>query len=267
MKDIRIFGLCLAVTFALSAMAASSAFAGEYITCVKVAKENKEFHGRYTDKTCGVLSPTSTGRYERGSPTFPVTFTSKTATVDWRSAAGAMDCKASTGTGEILGSKANLEETTFTQCELSILAACTNLSIYEETGKYSPSEITVLSSSELVDHGEKGPSGLEPAEGEVWNAFSADPESALYPYQAVWVCEPGIIFRMSGSMSGVVSPVNAKASKKGTLTFGEGKGEQDLVTEYSENGGLTWEPTGPNVLTEAASIKYASDVEVTPFAP
>jgi hypothetical protein len=131
-----------------------------------------------------------------------------------------------------------------------------------ETGKYTPSGITMVSVTQLIDHGERGPSGLEPAEGEVWNSFAPDPASPLYPYQAMFICEPGVIFRLGGTVSALVTPVSAKASTKGVETFGEGKGEQDLVTEFSENGGETWEPTGPNVLTLTSDTKTASAVEV-----
>jgi hypothetical protein len=267
MKRISTVGLSVVAMFAFSAMAASSALAGEYITCVKVAKENKKFHGKYTGNNCAVLSATSEGKYERGSPAFPVTFTTKSKMVQLSSAAGSVNCKESAGKGAILGPKMSLEERTLTECLHPIGGKCTNLSTYLETHKYAPSKITLVSLSELVDHGENGPSGLEPAEGEVWDSLSADAESTLYPYQAVFICEPGIILRMGGSTSGVVAPVNLKKSNKGTLTFGREEGEQDLVTEFSENGGETWESTGPNVLMEAASIKYSSHLEVTSFAP
>ncbi len=266
MKRIGIVGLSVVAMLAFGAMAASSAFAGEYITCVKVVKEDKKFHGKYTDNTCAVLSATSSGKYERGSPAFPISFTSKSRAVFLSSAAGRITCKESKSMGTLLSATTGEEETTFTECTIG-LGPCTNLSTYEETGKFTPSEITILNVTKLIDHGEKGPSGLEPEEGEVWSSFGPDLSSPLYPYQAVFICEPGVIFRVSGTASAVVAPVLAKASKKGTFTFGEGKGEQDLVTEYSENGGETWEPTGPNVETTTIDTKTASDVEVADGTP
>jgi hypothetical protein len=95
MKRISIVWLSLAAMLTFSAMVAPSAFAGEYITCVKVAKEGKRYHGKYTDNTCAVLSATSEGKYERGSPAFPIAFTSKSKTAVFGSAAGKIFCKAS----------------------------------------------------------------------------------------------------------------------------------------------------------------------------
>ncbi len=167
----------------------------------------------------------------------------------------------SKGTGSLLSATKDLEETTFETCVLSLTnGKCTNLAGF--TGSYS-GKITSVSLTTLIDHGEKGPSGDEPAEGEVWNSFEPDPESALFPYQAVYICEPGVIFRTTGTTSAVVTPVLGKPSPKGTETFGAGKGEQDLVTEFSENGGETWENTGPNVETVTGSVKFSEKLEVS----
>jgi hypothetical protein len=266
MKRIGIVGLSVVTMFAFGAMAASSAFAGEYITCVKVSKEDKKFHGRYTDNTCAALSATSSGKYERGSPTFPIAFTSKSKVATLSSDAGRITCKESTGKGTLLSATTGEGETTFTECE-SGFGPCTNLSAYEETGKFTPADITTLTLTTLIDHGEKGPSGLEPAEGEVWSSSAPDPASPLYPYELVIICEPGFILRTGDTASAVLAPVLAKASNKGTFALGEGKGEQDLVSEFSENGGETWNPTGANVETLTSDIKTASDVEVADGTP
>ncbi len=261
MKRIGIVGLSLVATFAFSAMAASSALAGLYITCVKAAKVGKVYSGLYTNNNCSTMSATKEGKYEAGSPKFPVKATGTTKEAVLSSAAGDIKCKKSKGTGSLLSATKDLEETIFETCILSLTnGKCTNLAGF--TGSYS-GKITAVSLTTLIDHGEKGPSGGEPAEGEVWNAFAPDPESALYPYQAVYICEPGVEFRTSGTTSAVATPVLGKPSPKGTLTFGAGKGEQDLVTEFSENGGETWESTGPNVETVTASIKLGEKVELT----
>ncbi len=257
MKRIGIVGLSLIAMFAFSAMAASSASAGEYITCGKAAKSGKTYLGKYTNNNCSTLG--SGGKYERGAVSnVKVTSTTKEAVLS--SAAGDIKCKKSKGTGTLINGKMNLEETTFETCVLSLTdGKCTNLAGF--TGSYS-GKITSVSLTTLIDHGEKGPSGDEPAEGEVWNSFAPDPESALFPFQAVYICEPGVIFRTTGSTSAVVTPVLGKPSPKGTETFGAGKGEQDLTTEFSENGGETWESTGPNVETVTGSTKAAAKIEV-----
>jgi hypothetical protein len=269
MKRIGIVGLSVVAMFAFSAMAASSAFAGEYITCVKVAKVEKKYKGKYSNNACSTLSsPAESGKYERGTPAFPIAVTSKSKTAELLSAAGHITCKASTGVGSLLSSKTDLEETKFTECVLSLTGGkCVNLSTFEETGKYLPSAITSWSATTLIDNGEKGPSGDEPAPGEVWNSFAPDASAPVYPFQAVYICEPGVIFRTSGTTSSVVTPVLAKPSTKGVQTFIEGKGEQDLNTEFSENGGETWESTGPNVEMVTGDTKTASDVEVADGTP
>jgi hypothetical protein len=272
MKRIGIVGLCLAAMFALSAMAASSAFAGQYITCTKVSKvtvkyidKGKEkskaiYEGKYLTNTCTTLAPEPgkyyegpEGKYERGSAV-GIKSTDKTKTATLASAAGTITCKSSTGTDEITGSKTDKNVTNFKTCVLSVTkGACT-------TPGDASGEITSTAVSRLIDHGEKGPSGGEPAEGEVWDEFES--ESGPTGLLAEFVCAPGVIFETSGTLSGVATPVNAKGSTKGTTTFGAGKGEQDLVTEFSENGGISFENTGPNVETATASIAWSSAVEV-----
>jgi hypothetical protein len=61
MKRIGIVGLCFAAIFALSAMAASSAYAGEYGVCKELTKETtpKAKHGKYEEMKCVKL-------YEKG---------------------------------------------------------------------------------------------------------------------------------------------------------------------------------------------------------
>ncbi len=93
MKRIGIIGLCLVALFAFSAMASSSALAGEYITCGKAAKVGKKYTGSYTNNNCSALSATEEGKYEAGEPSFPVKVTSTTKEAVLSSAAGDIKCK------------------------------------------------------------------------------------------------------------------------------------------------------------------------------
>ncbi len=61
---------------------------------------------------------------------------------------------------------------------------------------------------------------------------------------------------MNRTLSGVVSPLDAMESKL-TTTF-KRVGEQDLVTEFSGNGGVTFENTGPNTETALNTAKGVS---------
>jgi hypothetical protein len=268
MKRIGIVGLSLFAAFAFSAMVASTAMAGLYITCVKVAKVNKKYTGMYTDAACSKLSATSEGKYEVGKPTFPILVTSKSKSAVLSSGLGDITAKASTGMGEILSATLNLEETKFSTVVLGATKGkCTDLSEYEKTGKYN-GIVTSYSMTQLLDAGEVGGGGKElagsaPGAGEVWNDFTPDEGSPVYPYQAVYICEPGVIFRTSGSTASQVQKVLTKPSTKGEQIFSASVGEQALYTEYSENGGVTFESTGMNVETVTGDTTTATAIEVT----
>jgi hypothetical protein len=252
MKRIRIMGLCLIAVFAFSAMVATGAQAGEVGECVKAPKVGKFYTGNYTDKNCTTVSGTKTGKYNWSPGVTPANakFTAKTKVATLASAAGTITCKASTTVGEWTGVKTNHEVITFTGCVLSVTSGeCHSLEEAEGSGIIKTFEDTTL-----IDNGEKGPSGGEPAPGEVWNSFAPSATSPYAPFATMFKCAPGVVFRSSGSTSGVVTPVNATTAKF-TTVFGEGKGEQDLVTEFNQGKG--WEPTGPNIETATGSSKGA----------
>jgi hypothetical protein len=234
MKRISIVGLCLVCAFALSAIASSSAFAGVYGTCTKAAKEGKKYTGKYTDKNCNTLASEAEiaegkkNKYEftayPGAAGTKWGYTSKTKTATLKSAAGEITCKASTDKGSITGAKTDVDQVTFTTCVLSVTGGkCTSAG--EAAGTIKTGELKTL----LIDHGETGPSGKEPAEGEAWTAFEG-PGGPETP-SAEFVCEPGIPFTTVGSTSGVDTPVNV-VSNKGKSTFSSTGGEQDLVSIF-----------------------------------
>jgi hypothetical protein len=251
MKRIRIMGLCLIAVFAFSAMVATAAQAAEVGECVKAAKVGKGYAGNYTDKNCTVVSGTKTGKYNWSPGVTPANakFTAKTKLATLASVAGTISCKASTTKGEWTGTKTNHEVITFTGCTLSVGPGCQSLEEAEGSGTIKSFEDTTL-----IGHGEKGPGGLEPAEGEVWDSFAPSATSPYTPYATEFKCPPGVVFRSSGSVSGIVTPVNAMSAKL-TTAFGAGKGEQGLVTEFNQGKG--WEPTGPNIETATGSAKGA----------
>ncbi len=248
MRRVGIAGVCLTATLAFGAMIASAAYAGEAGVCGKVRKVERKFHGRFLEKGC-LKEASAKERSEGGeenkreweSPAGEkYTDTSKTTVLS--SAAGRMTCKGSTSTGEWTGWQTGTDTITFSECTLSIGGHCTSVQEGEPVGDITTSQLDTY----LIDHGTKGPSGLEPKEGEVWQEYQSPTGPA--GYQFTFVCEPGVLFRVSGTLSGMISPVNAMETKL-TTTFGAGKGEQDLVTEFSEDGGFQWENTGPNVET------------------
>jgi hypothetical protein len=235
MRKIRIIGMAFVAVFAMSAMVASAAQAGEYFHCAEVAK------GKWLNAKC---TEAGAGKFEKvaGPGARPgYTSTDKTATLT--SAGGTITCTASTDKGRITGTKTDTDKVTFTGCTTKVgeeTVACQNIGT--ET-KPAPEGVinTYLLDSKLIDHGEKGLSGKEPASGEVWNEFVS---SEHEPYQAEYECGGkgtglGEWFRVSGSLSGVVTPVNTM-SLTSTTTFTAAGGEQDLLVADSTNHGMTW---------------------------
>jgi len=266
-KRLRLLGICLVAALALGAMIASTAQAGEYGVCVKAAKVGKpaKFIGHYTNKACtkrATVAQEEVGKenkfewypgltgigQEKGktnevkAANFEGTTKTKFVRLD-RSARGEITCREGTGTYKILGVQSDEERFTYTVCGLSA-GRCGDVG-----EPYGPLETFKLDSF-LIDHGTKGPGGLEPKEGEVWNELQSSEDE---PYQAIFECAPGLGVRMSGTLSGVVGDLNVM-SAKGKTTFSEAGGEQDLVAEVFE--GYGWESVGPNV--EIASEEAAS---------
>lgn len=225
MQRIKIAGVCLIAMFAFSAVAVSTAQAGHAYICKKKRK------GSYKASNCVTLaSPAGTGKFERYEIKSEA-FKTKDESLELQLTAAAtlqpIDCKKGSGTGEWKGPAEASETVTFVGCTY--------------TGNGEPCNAGTLAftfTDSLIDRGGKGPAGKEPAEGEAWNMFKSPGDE---PYWAKFSCGLGIEFRIKGTVSGVISPVDE--SVKGiTTSYGEGKGEQELTTEFSENAGLTWKP-------------------------
>ena len=239
MRRIQIVGLCLGAVFAFSAMAASSAYAGEYGTCVKTKEVEKHYTGNYKDKNCTEYTGSGTSEYE-WEPTLSgskiaVTDSSKVATLE--SALGNVTCKKSTSAGDITGPKSATDTVTFTSCEAVKEKA-------NSEGEPAGTIKTSLLNARLVDHGETA-GGKEPAVGEVWDCLT----SAEGPYLAQFEFSK-IKLRVKGEVCGVVTGINQMATKS-TQTFSKGGGFQGLQVEYSLNEGASWE--GPIAGTQVTT--------------
>jgi len=296
MKRIRIVGLCLVAAFAFSAMATSSALAGEYGKCVTVAKGVGGYHGKWLSKACEpnlvtkksekaseseVINGGKKNKYEWESAAgSKSTSTTKTATLS--SAGGAITCKKSTDEGEITGWQTDTDVSLFKECTLSATGGkCTSF-VFNEAMEEIPTAPegdieTFTLKTYLLDHGTKGHSGLEPIEGETWTEFLATPGNPTgigaqnfgEPLQAQYVCAPGVVFQTSGTLSGKTTPVS-KMIDKFVTKFGAG-GEQDLKTIAFEPGEVN---TGPNVETTTGTsinvglakteIRECNEVGATP---
>ncbi len=263
MKRIGIVGLCLAAMFALSAMGASSAFAGEYGVCAKAAKSGKTYTGKYEDKNCTKEEATKTGgKYEwvpyPGPAGTKWGYTSKSKTATLVGEAGNITCSKSTDAGEVTGVKSDVDTTSFTGCVLSITKeSCQNTANKGEI-------VTTHNVTTLIDHGEKGESGKEPAEGEVWTQYTGQPGTIGFngapEVLAEWECS-GIPFVTDGSLSGpTTEDVNVMSTKSKTV-FSASGGEQDLVTTFFDP--LTSKvETGPAIEEVTGEAKNAGKIEI-----
>lgn len=270
MKRLRIVGLCLVATFGISASVASVAYAGEYGVCLKVAKNT----GKWKDAGCEKEKVTGnyqwySGRTGIGQPgvttqDFEFTSTSGKATLTAKVGGKSykIECIKGTDKGEVLGEQYNLDEITLEECFLVVGKERTECRYWTNSKRVENLPgIKFFADTYLLDHGTKGSSGLEPKEGEVWNAYFASEGYGFYefPYMAEFDCA-GVYFRISGQASGVVTPVS-KMTSTWTVKFAKPtatklNGEQDLISEYSFNGGATWERAAEPILT--ASIKYTT---------
>ncbi|MGO9322175.1 MAG: hypothetical protein ACLQBY_15420 [Solirubrobacteraceae bacterium] len=254
MKRSSLTGLGLVAMVAFVAMATALAYAGEYGVCLKTDNHtgkwnngrctkgpNTEKRGRFEwwPGRTGIGQPGVTAEdfeYPNPEPEAlkkaeklggPSELWSKFTTVI---------CRNNIPEGDVLGAQYNVDRIKFTRCTIKgTKTQCTGVG--DRTG-----EIVWFTSTYLLDHGTYGPSGRQPLEGEVWNTYFASEGAPYYPYLAIFECA-GAMVRYSGHISGVVTP-DSKMTTARKVSFAENIGEQDLVTEYSENGGETWQVTG-----------------------
>lgn len=123
MKRIKIVGLCLVAVFAFTALAATSAQAGQIGKCVKAPKVNKKYTGKYTEKYCSTRATAKEeeeegkkNKYEWVPNAGKIPFTSESGESKLNSAAGAITCKKGKDTGEFIGANENRDTFTFEEC-------------------------------------------------------------------------------------------------------------------------------------------------------
>ncbi|MGP0103327.1 MAG: hypothetical protein ACLPUT_17110 [Solirubrobacteraceae bacterium] len=253
MSRIGIVGLCLAAALALAAMLAPAAQAGEYGRCVTAPKEGRKYTGRYTDKVCTMPATEAEreagkkNRYEWAPGPGPKPgYSSKSTTVVLEGGAGDITCRSSTDVGRITGPKTGEDQLRFSDCTTPT-GSCL-------PGPTETKELETI----LVDHGELGLSGREPAAGEAWIEYvsKSGPAGVL----AEFTCQ-GILFELTGSISGVVGGNLDVAAKKGTSTFSTHGGEQDLLSTFF-NPFTSRLETGPAVIVAVNESKYEEKVEI-----
>lgn len=273
MRRLEVSGLCLVAVFALTAVVAPGAQAGQIGRCVKAAKSGRKYTGKYSDKLCGTPESKGEGKYEWEATKVAIPFTSEGGATSLNSAAGEIACEHMTDKGEYLpGGVKGTNTLTFEGCQIKPFPpVCTSYgAAYGEI-------VTYELATKLVDHGEKGLSGEEPAAGEVWEQAEPkgthnDPVFGEGQWLASFECD-GIPFAISGSLSGVVeaSYVNAKlkAGKPGKrgrpghptfrVPYTETGGEQDLQTTFANPENDDKVETGPSVLD------FVNEVSINPI--
>jgi hypothetical protein len=263
-KRLGILGSCLVAMFAFGATLASSAYAGEYGECVKVGKVGAAYAGAYLDKGCvQAASPEQItqgrhNKYDWQKVPSDTRFTGKTGSVVLKWTGGVMTCKHGEIAGEILGWQKNTETINLEGC---FLGEGRSDNCWSEAFPNTFSTITSFAlGSYLIDHGTAGPGGHMPREGEAWDELESNERR---PYLVHWECVENIEYRISGTVSGVVTS-SGKMGKTAKLSFGEGEGEQELIVEFSANHGATWYGSESVLLTTSAVVKFPSKVEVRP---
>jgi hypothetical protein len=198
-------------------------YPGASPSCIAVKK------GEFTNSACTEkASKKGKGKFEAekciGSGNGCAEYTSTTGVAKLVGEHGTIECKSSTDKGAITGVKTDTDLVQFENCEL-LGAPCTSL----QKGETAKDITTEVLETTLIDHGEKGLSGLEPKEGEVWEQFS-NVKGANAPYNARFDCAGIGFLRTKGSVSGTILPTNVSTIEFKTV-IEKGVAEQDLETE------------------------------------
>jgi len=278
MKRIGTLGLCLAAVLASSAVAGSTAQAGEFGKCLKLTKVSVEYEykqkvkrknirdGLYSDKECtkaapepGAYYPGPEGKYEWVSAAPEIKYSSQGGESVLRTAAGEITSDETIAKGEFTSGNTGIDQLTFKGAELSLTQEpCENTANQGEI-------VTFPLGSQLLDHGTKGLAGREPKEGETWFELFPSEGQPGYPYLAEFECG-GIPFSLSGSVSGKLGPVDSPVKlKRGvarfTTKFAESVGEQDLETTFYDPIKSEYQ-TAPAVFVGEDTLAIAEELEL-----
>ena len=227
MRAIKTAGLAFAAAALSCCLLAAGAQAGEYGHCVKTERVSHLYKGQYLDKGCtrkATVQESQVGgsenkwSWESGpGPNAALTAKGKAVTLQLSGEAGSITCEKHTSTGHVSSSKEASMQVTFTGCTWSVTSETC------ESAGQAPGTVVWPVFDRLVDHGEHGHGGGEPAEGEVWSEFTVFPN-------AEFTCGSAkTSFVVFDSVAGVTSgkSINAMGKKDATV-FGTGKGEQNL---------------------------------------
>jgi len=292
MRRVELLGVCVLMALAAGALAASGAQAASFNACVRVGKG-----GNFAEGSCAVVAskkgrPSHKGKYElepvgacvaikkggsfsdpacevpkhkRGGagysriPSVPYTgaLDISKITLGSISVHGYIECTGGSSTGTIIAGKEANERLTFTGCKWEHLA-CQSVGSSGTPSGASEEIVTNELAAKLIGHGEQttGPSHEEPAVGEAWLEYSSGEHQ---PYVMEIECgASALTVRMSGVVTGAVTPTGALTSRANTL-FETPVIEEALVAEAYD--GVGWEGAVTTNLETDLVENYSSPVE------
>jgi hypothetical protein len=281
MKRIGRMGLCLVAMFAFGATVVSVAQAGQVGICVRTARTGKLFKGGFLEKSC--MTGASAEEVENGGATNRYEWTSaaghknsaKGPTVHLRMPDSIIDgggepavtCKSSTAQGEWTGKTTGVDTILFKRCTLSVSGqACTSEGLSAGEIETSPLDVTLVTYPETrMQESGRGPYSVGPEEGDAWLEYAAAPG---HPYYMEYACGPEVIVRTVGTLAGLVGGHVASAfdvmRSMVQTSFGPGEAVQDLHSEFSENGGMSWEFGGFDFVSNNSKLFGAGKFEIKP---
>jgi hypothetical protein len=279
MARIRLIAVCAVVALALAVVGVSSASAAEVGECLKLAKVELKYHGKYVDKNCRVpATPTeeAEGKHNKWEWSPGVTpehapFTAKTKFGVRLEIDGTIVCRTGLTAGEWTGPKTATETTTFEGCETQPYESegnCQSAGQAAGTIVTNALEITVLGEGESSPEftNEYKPKVVGP--GEIWKQLRG-PGNELTSISMEFECSRGLaVLKTEGSVAGVIPPaafpnpgsVN-RMSKKSEVRFEPEKGAQGWSIEANILG-KGFIPAGPGGLTMRQLVRNTGKIEI-----
>ncbi len=303
MKRIRIAGLCLVAAFAFSALAASSAYAGEYGECVKAPtsllmyklrgkpKTQTISIGKYLTKDCEILAPEPgplDGKVENPTEENP-----ETKKIEpYLGPEGKYEWKAVKAEDKPFMDASGMVKLVFITPEKLVVAVVCKKSTsigellgWQRNVEHIAFEKCLLAGKPCWNVGvpnkksggtivtfvldtylmDHGTEGPDSEEPKEDEVWNEFESSdpEWFPYLAAFHCKGEPPLAIGGAVSGVFTPVS-KMARYFTLTFEPTIGEQSLFIAYYDEEIKEWVPFSRAILTGRFRNEFSSYVEINP---
>jgi hypothetical protein len=221
-------------------------------SCIRVAHK----HGNFADPACSTPAKRAGAGFYETAPGPALRSEAFVVTIATPSLANDVECEKELITGEIIGAEKELQNIILMGCKTIGAEPVVCSTKHQRQGTI----VTPQLETTLIAHGETGPGGREPAPGEVWTELSGT--AANKGEIAEFSCGGSGPYRLSGSMSGRTSNcVNVMTTVR-LVTYDEGSGEQNILTEFSPARNKwvgpyasVWNATGVTDFSSALEIK------------